>query len=120
MADLSEPTRDRGLSHQTLALIADRLALAFTFAAAIALFLRWRRNDPVERAQIKWVVAAVLVLVAATIVNISNEGRDYDVQTAIVGLGPNIALILVAIAIGVAILRYRLYDIDRIVSRTIS
>ena len=105
---------------QTLALIADRLALGFTFAAAIALFLRWRRNDPVERAQIKWVVAAVLVLVAATIVAISNEGREYDLQTAIVGLGPNIALTLVAIAIGVAILRYRLYDIDRIVSRTIS
>jgi hypothetical protein len=108
-----------GFPSQTIVLIADRLALAFASVAAIALFLRWRRDDPVERAQIKWVVAGVLVLVATTMVDVFYESGRYDWETAIVGLGPNIALILVVIAIGVAILRYRLYEIDRIVSRTI-
>jgi hypothetical protein len=108
-----------GFPGETLGLLADRLVLVLAIAAAIALLGRWRRDDPVERAQIKWVVAAVLVWLGAKLVeSIFDTGR-YDWQSAILGIVESIAFTLVAVAIGVAILRYHLYDIDRVISRTV-
>jgi hypothetical protein len=108
-----------GFPGDAIVAVTHRLMEVFALVAAIALIGRWRRDDAEERAQIKWVVAAVLLLLATRIVDIANEGRPYDWQVAIVGLGTGVAFALVAIAIGVAILRYHLYDIDRVISRSL-
>jgi hypothetical protein len=84
--------------------------------AAAAVLVRFRGPDPVVREQTKW-LAAVAALAAglfpaAFIVPIA------DLANALFALGL-IAMIALPTAIGIAVLRYRLYEIDRIVSRTI-
>jgi hypothetical protein len=81
-----------------------------------ALVLRFRRAGPVERRQLTWFVyASVLngVLLVIGVVLPVGPGR---LDTVISSLG----FVLLPVAVGIAMLRYRLYDIDRIVSRTVS
>lgn len=92
--------------------------LALLLLAAVALVGRWRRGEAVQRAQIKWVAAAAVVLLVIEVVNVATF-RPEDPTGLIVLLG-TMAIALVPIAIGIAVLRYRLYAIDRIVSRTIA
>lgn len=84
--------------------------------AAIAVFVRFRHGSPVERQQIKWFAAvAGLAAIAFPVAFLSPIQVIADVMF-IVGF---IALVALPSAIGLAILRYRLYEIDRIISRTI-
>ncbi len=85
--------------------------------AVVALILRWRRGSQLERTQIKWVVAASLALVVAETINVATFRPDQ--MNALTTVLATVGLTLVPIAMGVAILRYRLYEIDRIISRTI-
>jgi hypothetical protein len=87
----------------------------------ISLVSRFRRSRGVERQQLKWFVTAVIVMVTALLVTGFFGFFVYD--------GPRnewplvlfaLAATSMPIAIGIAILRYRVYAIDRIISRTIS
>lgn len=91
------------------ALIVVSLGLAFT-----AIGIRWHRGDRRLRAQLKWLLCALGV--GAILFPLGFGG---DVVNALDFLGVGSAT-LVPIAIGVAVLRYRLYDIDRIISRTLT
>ena len=88
-------------------------------AAVVAVWLRFRRGDPVQRQQVKWLVAVVgvaaLVLPASLVLTDANP--ELANALSIVGI---LALFALPIVIAIAILRYRLYDIDRIISRTVS
>ena len=89
--------------------------ICFTIAAA-APFWRYRRAGVIERQQLKWfaattAAAAILLPVAAIHIPVIS---DYAWAGGLLALG------LMPLAIGIAILRYRLYEIDRIISRTIS
>ncbi len=86
--------------------------------AAGSLIVRWRTGTLTERAQIKWVVAASLVLVLAEGFNVATFRADDP--NSIPALIATIAFALVPLGIGVAIFRYRLYDIDRVISRGIA
>jgi len=87
--------------------------------AAIAIIVRFRRGDLVQRQQIKW-LAAVVCLASVIIPSgfLLNEVAP-DVSNLLVNVGI-VALFALPIVIGIAILRYRLYEIDRIISRTIA
>lgn len=74
--------------------------------------VRYRRAGEIERHQIKWFMTATALLPIA--IAIGDEYRE--IQGVIVPL----TFSLFPVAIGVAITRYRLYDIDQIVSRTVS
>ena len=92
-------------------------ASSICFVAAVAsVVVRYRRGNEIERHQLKWLIAvsgvAAIALPAANLLPTSFVADLFFV----VGL---MALLALPIAIGVAILRYRLYDIDRIISRTI-
>jgi hypothetical protein len=92
-------------------------AAPFAFAFAIAgLTARFRRSGPVERAQLKWFALAAGIAGIAFAPAVFNVGLVSDLGWA-VGLS---ALACLPIAIGIAIVRYRLYDIDRVISRTIA
>jgi hypothetical protein len=83
--------------------------------AAVSLFLRWRRSDGLQRLQIRWFVAAAAVaIIAEVVIDVLQVGDS--VQAAV----ESSAFSLIAIATGFAILRYHLYDIDRLISRTLS
>jgi hypothetical protein len=97
------------------ALQAPLLALiALTFAASGAtLAIRFRRAAGTEREQLKW-VASSAVLCALTFGGMLATGSSKPGQVAMIA-----ALMTMPIAIGVAILRYRLYDIDVIINRAL-
>jgi hypothetical protein len=90
------------------------LIAAAALAAVASLAFRYRRAGTAERAQLKWFVYAAAVIVVAELA--SAPIRSTNLQNAI----SSGAIALVPLAIGVAVLRYRLYDIDRIISRTLA
>jgi hypothetical protein len=81
-------------------------------AATASLIVRFRRARGVERQQLKWLAYAAGVLALASVIQDSWLGGW---ATAAV----DVALLAIPTAIGVAILRYRLYDIDRLINRTL-
>jgi hypothetical protein len=92
------------------------LLLATAVASIAGLVVRFRRSTGIERAQLTWFVAAgvteILVIVTVTLLAPPASVIGSVLAAAVSPLLP--------IAATVAILRYRLYDIDRIVSRTVS
>jgi hypothetical protein len=93
----------------------------FLFAAsALSVFVRLRRSTGVERQQIKWFAYAAGVLAIAIVLQIMTEAVEVPVwferaQFAIF----TTAGTAIPISIGIAILRYRLYDIDLLINRTL-
>ena len=83
--------------------------------AVVAMVVRFRRSHGPERQQLKWFLLVVLFFPFVILGDMLPE------QWRFLGnfLFP-IALAGLPIAIGVAVLRYRLYDIDRLISRTVS
>jgi hypothetical protein len=93
--------------------------LALLVAAVGALVARWRQGRPVERAQIKWVAAASLFLLVAEVANLATFDPSDPLGSPLAVVLASTGTVMIPVAIGIAILRYRLYEIDRIVSRTI-
>ena len=86
------------------------LVLSVLLAAA-SVVARWRRSTGVERQQMKWMAfAAALLLVS---------GLAWGVAEELAGPLSGLAIVALPVALGVAILRYRLYDIDVIINRTL-
>ena len=77
---------------------------------------RFRASRGAERQQLKWFLFVVAIAASALGISIAFVGPVSDVAW-IVGV---VAMACLPLAIGIAILRYRLYEIDRIVSRTVS
>jgi hypothetical protein len=90
------------------------LIAAAGLAGIVSLAFRYRRAGMTERAQLKWLVYAAAVIMVAVLAQIPIASTN--LQNAI-SIG---AVALVPVAIGIAVLRYRLYDIDRIISRTVA
>ena len=91
--------------------------LAMLFASGASLVLRLRRSVGEERQQLKWVVYSVALLafaVPSTIFVIIMLQSLESVRIFFAVLFP-----LIPISVGIAILKYRLYDIDRIINRTL-
>jgi peptidoglycan/LPS O-acetylase OafA/YrhL len=85
--------------------------------AAAALWVRYRRGSLVERQQLKWLLAVAAL--AAVFFPIAFIVPVQAIGNAAFILG-SLTLVALPLAIAVAILRYRLFEIDRIVSRTLS
>ena len=90
-------------------LVIMSLALALT-----AIGLRWHRGNRMLRAQLKWLLGALAI---GGILFPLTFGGDVATAVDLVGVA---SPTLVPIAIGIAVLRYHLYDIDRIISRTLT
>jgi hypothetical protein len=97
------------------------LVVVVTLAAAVlAPFWRRRRATAVERQQLKWlafVAIAVPVAMGLSVV-------AFSLPPGLGGIPPWGLLLLVSLgipaAVGIAVFRYRLYDLDRIISRTLA
>lgn len=100
---------------RTLSNVFFALLLAVVVAAAASIVVRFRRSRGVERQQLKWFVSAGVVMVLVFV------AVPFLFQTPLGPLTPIILTTVVSmipVATGIAILRYRLYEIDRIISRT--
>jgi hypothetical protein len=88
-------------------------------AATLAPLLRFRHADPVQRQQLKWFVFIIGVCVVSVLVAIAVEGLLPVVATVLWDVALAGVVAGLPAALGVAILRYRLYDIDRVISRAL-
>jgi hypothetical protein len=93
--------------------------LGVMFAGAISLVVRVRRAAGTERQQLRWIAASFAVLMAAVITGFAMSVFVPRAGEGLAWIPAILALPTVPIAIGIAVLRYRLYEIDRIISRTI-
>jgi hypothetical protein len=90
--------------------------------AGAAVITRYRRGDRTERLQIRWFVSAVALCVvgfAGTGVAhaLGNDNPPISLSSTLVAYA---GILLMPIAVGISILRYRLYEIDRLISRGLS
>jgi hypothetical protein len=90
------------------------LLLLCAVAAALSVVLRFRRSRGVERQQLKWFTYAAMLMILFLVLS------DYLFpQSGVVDVLYGLVVALVPVAAGVAVLRYRLYDIDRLINRTL-
>lgn len=116
-ADLANPFGVAGFPGDAVLSLGYVLAAVSIGLAATSLVVRWRRAGAVERVQLKWTASAA-PLVALTIgLYFVLFGSGYN---ALADVAVSVSVGLFGVAIGVAILRYRLYDIDRLISRTLA
>jgi hypothetical protein len=97
-------------------IVAALLMLVALVGGAASLVVRFRRTRGIERQQVKWVAFAALWGVAVYLTgSLTTQLRviSWDLVMAL-------ALFPFPLAIAVAVTRYRLYEIDRIISRTVS
>lgn len=90
--------------------------LVFTsmVAGAVGLFVRMRRAGTVERLQLKWFAFGAALVAASILIQLSDTLGQLGFALEIV------AISALPVIIGIAILRWRLYDIDRVISRTLA
>jgi len=98
----------------------------FLGVAAYAQVYRYRRvSDAVQRQQTKWVVSGMstaLLVLLVTVLGVSSLAPTSPRALAALLAGSaiyNLAMLLIPLSLGVAILRYRLWDIDLIINRTL-
>jgi hypothetical protein len=84
--------------------------------AAFAMILRLRRSRGVERQQLKWIAAAAAVLPLASAAGVFSYYLGYE---TVGGLLATFSFVPILFAAGYAVLRYRLYDIDILINRTL-
>ena len=89
--------------------------LTSLLGGVLAITLRFRRSSGDERLQLKWFTFAVLALVIQFVIQSFFGGEQGHLYPVIDG----IALALVPISAAIAILRYRLYDIDLVINRAL-
>jgi hypothetical protein len=99
--------------------LAFALAAAGLVAGVWSLVVRFRRARGVERQQLRWVaLAAALTVVPALVVLVG--AVTGGTGSVLVILAAGVCMVLLPLAVAAAILRYRLYDLDRIISRTLA
>ena len=100
---------------EDIAALPPLLALVYAVGALFSLVMRFRRARGDDRQQLKWVAYAAAVLVLGFV--------GMAVADEVLGWRPalvdSVLFAAVPVAAGIAILKYRLYDIDRIINRTL-
>lgn len=105
---------------QRLALACLALVTAAFLAAVVGLFLRLRRSSGIERLQLKWFVYAAALAIAVMLALFALQPyQDNDLLYQAGNMLYGLAFSAVPVAIGLAVLRYRLWDIDPLINRTL-
>jgi len=120
LAGLTNPLGIQGLVaiFRVLEAAGAVLLLLVTILALASMVVRFRRARGEERQQLKWFTYAAVVSVLVWLVFIVTGVADR--LPAALGIPVVLSwLVAVPAAIGVAMLRYRLYDIDRLINRTL-
>jgi hypothetical protein len=108
----------------TAPLLPDELAVtlvifALLLTAAASTIRRYRHGTEIERLQLRWFMTAVVSLALAILVGLIGS-ITLGTETVIIWIPTLLAYFAVPVAIGSAVQRYRLFEIDRLLSRTIA
>jgi hypothetical protein len=109
---LSGPGSPTGLTALSALMMTVLLSAALLVSVA-AVIVRFAKSSGEERLQLKWCAAAALVLAVVFVASVW-------VNWAAVHVLQSLAFVCLWTAIAIAVLKYRLYDIDRIISRTLA
>lgn len=91
-----------------------------TVVAAGSLAARFRHARGVERQQLRWVAVAATATVLACAVALASVSIPLDGAPDLAGWAGALSFAVAPMALGAAVLRYRLYDLDHIISRTLT
>jgi hypothetical protein len=113
---VDNPFGIEGLGLSALADASFAAVGAATLTGIGSLVVRYRRARGIERQQLKWVAGAACLLVLLTL--------GGDAASSLLGAGAGwagtlLGLLCVAVAVAIALLRYRLYDLDVVVNRAL-
>ena len=115
----SNPLDFRGVGGALL--VVNQAALGVTLLAVVvaagSLVVRFRRARGVERLQLRWVAWAAALVALAAVAALASAALGLS---EVLDWAAGACVALLPLATGAAILRYRLYDLDRIVSRTLA
>jgi hypothetical protein len=130
--DLGHPEMTNPLGVESLADVLDALQVAIALipitivASAVALVGRFRRSRGEERLQLKWLTAAggtvaglYLVAMAGSLTYAFSDPIADPLWAQVLDQVALVSFGLIPVAIGIAILKHRLYDIDLIINRTL-
>jgi hypothetical protein len=93
--------------------------LVFWLASFAGQAISYRRSSGDRRLQLKWLLGGSAVALAGAGLGVPLSDNPSKVLHIVGGLG-TVAVLALPVSIGVAILKYRLYDIDRLISRTLA
>ncbi|MFL5735986.1 MAG: histidine kinase, partial [Actinomycetota bacterium] len=97
------------------------LLLVSALLSIASLVVRFRGADPTEREQLRWLVYAAGLLIVGFVISsvyvgvVGTTAFSTNVQNAIV----SVSFVFIPLAIGFAVLKYRLYDIDVVINKTV-
>ncbi|CAN5870377.1 hypothetical protein BH23ACT5_BH23ACT5_06590 [soil metagenome] len=91
--------------------------LAMTVISVSAVVLRFRRGSPLERQQLKWPLSAICMF--GVVYGLGALGSGWE-SGGVADLFFGLALAGIPVSVAIAVTRYRLYELDRILSRTVS
>jgi hypothetical protein len=98
--------------------VAGLVVLLALVVAAVSLVMRYRRARGTERQQLRWLAWGAALGAAGLLAALA--GLFLLDDDTVLNLGLAVSAAVLPLATGAAILRYRLYDLDRIVSRTLA
>jgi hypothetical protein len=119
LASVSNPFAIAGLAGagRAVAGVASPAVALTMVVAAASLVRRFRRSRGSERQQLRWLAFAAAL---APLVVLATAAAILTEHLALAGWAIGLYLAMLPLAIGAAIARYRLYDLDRIISRTLA
>src|SRR4029453_4000749 len=101
-----------------LGAVSTRVAGPFLMGAALLSFgLRFREADGEQRQQLRWLAYAAFLLIGGFL--FGDILQTLGVASSIYALGYLVPLAALPLAVGIAILRYRLYQIEVVIDRTV-
>jgi hypothetical protein len=116
IAPVLDPLGASGLAPAVVTLVP----IATLAVAVVDAVRRYRAGDEILRLQLRWLMAASAFVVVAVVLGLVTFVTLAPVIGALGWLPAQVSFALVPLAVGAAVLRYRLFEIDRIVSRTIA
>lgn len=125
-APVRNPIGVSWMPHPEYGLFGSVLLMVFSvtiLSGLASMVVRFIRSRGVERQQIKWLLVAVAInvlwLLGEDFIWVELLGRQETTETAIAVMEA-LSWASIPVAIAIAVLKYRLYEIDRIISRTVS
>ena len=91
------------------------IILTASVMGLVSIVVRIRRGNPLERRQLAWLLAAAAIILTLLVPTLAGDNTNSPLDLVAIA-----SLALLPLATTIAVLRYRLYEIDRIVSRTIA
>ncbi|HEY6278342.1 MAG TPA: hypothetical protein VIX86_18655 [Streptosporangiaceae bacterium] len=98
---------------------ANLLFIAFGLCFVARQVLSWRASSGERRQQLKWLMSGAIVTALCPVLVVLGSSSSSPILNTVGGLGW-LGFAALPVSIGVGILKYRLYDIDRIISRTLA